>query len=94
VSGPTARLRLRVTPGSRRTGVLGRYGEAWKVGVTQAPEHGRANAAVVELLADTLGLAKGDVRLVTGGSSQDKVVEVRGLAAEEAERRLARGART
>jgi uncharacterized protein YggU (UPF0235/DUF167 family) len=48
----------------------------------------------VALLADTLGLARADVKLITGGSSRDKVVEVRGLDGEEAERRLGRGAKT
>jgi uncharacterized protein YggU (UPF0235/DUF167 family) len=91
VNAATARLKLRVAPGSRRAAVVGRYGDAWKVAVTQAPERDRANAAVLSLLAKALGLAAEDVRLIRGGASRDKVVEVRGLDAQEAERRLARG---
>ena len=54
-----------------------------------APERGRANADVARLLADELRLAPSDVRVVTGHTSRDKIVEVVGLSLEEAERRLA-----
>lgn len=86
---PTARLRLRVAPGARRSAVVGRHGESWKVSVAAAPERGRANDALVDLLAATLGLARPDVRVVSGGAARDKVVEVTGLSVEEAESRLA-----
>jgi uncharacterized protein YggU (UPF0235/DUF167 family) len=68
---------------------VGRLGDAWKLRVRSAPERGRANADVVRLLADELGLAPRDVRVVTGHTSRDKIVEVVGLSLEEAERRLA-----
>jgi uncharacterized protein YggU (UPF0235/DUF167 family) len=86
----TSRLRLRVIPGARNAGVVGRYGEAWKLRVTAAPEQGKANSAVLELLADTLAVPAASLRLVAGHASRDKTVEVSGLAADEAERRLAR----
>jgi len=44
---------------------------------------------VLSLLAATLGLARGDVKLVSGAGSRDKVVEVAGIPPEEADRRLA-----
>jgi uncharacterized protein (TIGR00251 family) len=84
----TVRLRLRVSPGARRAAVVGRYGDAWKVRVTAAPERGRANDDVVGLIADSLGVVRPDVRLVAGQSSRDKVVELSGITLEEAERRL------
>ncbi|MGZ8686827.1 MAG: DUF167 domain-containing protein [Gaiellaceae bacterium] len=84
----TVRLRLRVSPGATRAAVVGRYGDAWKVRVTAAPERGRANDDVVELIADSLGVVRPDVRLVAGLSSRDKVVELSGITFEEAERRL------
>lgn len=83
------RLRLRVTPGARRSEVVGRHGEAWKVRVAAAPERGRANAAVEELLARTLGVARGRVEVVGGHTVQDKVVAVEGVSAGDAERLLA-----
>ena len=87
---PTTRLRLRVSPGARRTELAGRYAEGWKVRVSAAPERGRANEAVVELLARRLGLDKHAVSVISGHAARDKVVELRGVGRLEAERRLAR----
>jgi uncharacterized protein len=82
-------LRLRVVPGSTRPGIVGRHGEGWKVRVAAAPERGRANEAVLELLAETLSLPRASVSLVSGSSSRDKIVELAGLAPDEIDRRLA-----
>jgi uncharacterized protein YggU (UPF0235/DUF167 family) len=79
-----------VIPGSGNPGVVGRYGVAWKLRVAAAPERGKANEAALELLSRTLGVATSDLRLVAGHGARDKTVEVTGLTAEEAERRLVR----
>jgi uncharacterized protein (TIGR00251 family) len=84
----SARLRLRVAAGSRRPGIAGRHGEGWKVRVAQPPEDGRANAAVVALLASTLELPQGAVSIVSGHAARDKIVAVDGIDAAEADRRL------
>ena len=83
------KLRVRVVPGSASAGVVGRHGDAWKIRVREAPERGRANDAVVELLAGTLALPRRDVRLVGGHGTRDKLVELTGLSADETDRRLA-----
>lgn len=70
------RLRLRVKPGARKTAILGVHGGALKIAVAAAPEKGKANRAVVALLADALGLNASEVTIVAGESSQDKVAEV------------------
>jgi uncharacterized protein (TIGR00251 family) len=85
----STRLQLRVAPGAGRAHVVGRHGDAWKVRVTAAPERGRANDAVAQLLAETLGLARRDVEIVSGRTARDKVVELTGIDADETERRLA-----
>ena len=86
---PTTRLRLRVAPGASAPGVVGRHGDSWKVRVAAAPERGRANDAVLELLAETLAVPRASVTLVSGGSSRNKVVELNGITLDEIERRLA-----
>ncbi|MGZ8782237.1 MAG: DUF167 domain-containing protein [Gaiellaceae bacterium] len=86
----TTRLRLRVAPGASRPGVVGRHGDAWKVRVAAPPEHGRANEAVLTLIAATLAVPRANVALVSGGGSRNKIVELTGIAPEEIERRLAR----
>lgn len=57
--------------------------------VAAAPEAGKANDAVVRLLADTLALPARDIEIVSGLSSRDKVVELAGIDHDETERRLA-----
>jgi uncharacterized protein (TIGR00251 family) len=84
----TTRLHLRVAPGAARTGVVGRHGAAWKVRVAAAAEAGKANDAVVRLLAETLRLPRRDVEIVSGHTARDKVAAVRGIDADETERRL------
>ena len=75
VAGGT-RLRLRVKPGARKTAIVGAHGGALKVAVATAPERGRANRAVVALLAEALGLPVSAVTIVSGETSQDKVAEI------------------
>jgi uncharacterized protein YggU (UPF0235/DUF167 family) len=58
------------------------------VRVTAPPERGRANQAVVRLLAERLGVPVSGLEVISGLSSRDKVVELRGLDTAEAERRL------
>jgi uncharacterized protein (TIGR00251 family) len=72
---------------------VGRHGDAWKVAVPAPPEAGKANEAVLRLLAETLGLARRDVELVAGRSGRDKVVSLTGIGEQEAERRLASAVR-
>jgi uncharacterized protein (TIGR00251 family) len=86
------RVSLRVAPGATRSGVIGRHGDAWKVRVTAPAEGGRANDAVVHLLADTLALPRASVTLVSGHSARDKIVELAGVEPEEIERRFASAA--
>lgn len=88
-AGDGVRLRLRVAPGARRDGVVGVHGGALKLAVRAVAEKGRANDAVLRLLADALGVALQDVVLVAGGGSRDKIVLVRGLDAPRARERLA-----
>ena len=83
------RLRLRVVPGSGTAGIVGRHGAAWKLRVREAPDRGRANDAVLELLAGALSLPRRDIRLVSGHGVRDKVVDLAGITAEETERLLA-----
>ncbi len=85
----STRLTLRVSPGAARSAVVGRHGAGWKVRVAAPPEDGKANDAVVKLLAATLALHERDVRIVSGRASRDKTVALAGLRPEEIERRLA-----
>ena len=88
----STRLRLRVSPGARSAGVVGRHGEGWKVRVAAPPEGGRANEAVVRLLADAVSLPRDAVTLVSGHGARDKIVQLAGLDSTQVERRLSTAA--
>ena len=80
------RLKLRVTPKSRADEIVGvRADGALQIRVSAAPEDGKANKAVIAVLAAALG-----VRLLGGKSSRDKWVDLDGIDAAELERRLGR----
>jgi uncharacterized protein (TIGR00251 family) len=89
----STRLRLRVAPGAQRPGVVGRHGEAWKVRVASPPEGGRANEAVLRLIAETLRVPRKAVTLVSGHGVRDKIVELAGIHPSQIEQRLASAAR-
>jgi uncharacterized protein len=72
--------------------VVGRYGDFWKVRVAAPPEQGRANEAVVALLADTLGMPRRNVAIVAGLGRRDKVLSLQGISTSELDRRLAAAA--
>lgn len=93
MDAPSARLRVRVAPGARRSEIVGRHGDAWRVRVTAAPERGRANDEVLDLLANALGLRRPQLKLVAGASSRDKLVELEGIGTGEAEALLERAGR-
>lgn len=79
--GVLVRLRLKVAPKASRDAITGWMGETLKLSVTAAPEKGKANQAVIGLLAQVLRLPKSAVRIVQGESSGNKCVELAGLDA-------------
>jgi uncharacterized protein len=81
-------LRVHVQPGAGRSAVVGRHGDALKVRVAAPPVEGRANDATRALLADALGLPEGEVELTGGQSSRAKRFRLKGIDAEEGEKRL------
>lgn len=82
------RLRLRVQPRASRTEVAGVHGDAIRVRLTAPPVDGAANEALVRLLAERLGVARGAVRLVAGAGGRTKVVEVEGIGPDTVRGRL------
>ena len=68
----TVLLHVRVQPKARANAVTGWRGEALRVSVTAAPEDGKANRAVIALLAETFDVAPSCISLVRGAASRDK----------------------
>ena len=69
---PEPLLHVRVQPKARANAVVGWRGETLRVSVTATPEDGKANRAVIALLAESLGVAATSISLVRGVSSRDK----------------------
>ena len=75
-------LSLKVQPKSSANRILGEHGGALKVSVTAAPEKGKANAAVIALLSETLGVPKSAIEIVRGETSRIKTVRIHGMTKE------------
>jgi uncharacterized protein (TIGR00251 family) len=78
-----ALLAVRAQPGAKRNAVLGEQAGALKVAVTAPPEDGRANAALVEMLRDWLGVKRSQVELAGGLTNRNKTFLIRGVTFEE-----------
>jgi uncharacterized protein (TIGR00251 family) len=83
-------LSVHVQPGARSTEVVGRHGEALKVRVAAPATDGRANEAVLVLVAKEFGLARDDVELVAGASSRRKRISLGDLTVVGARREVDR----
>jgi uncharacterized protein len=73
---------VRVIPRARKSEISGRRGDALLVRLAAPPIEGAANTALVELLADRLGLSVRVIRIISGERSRDKRVAVSGLTGE------------
>jgi hypothetical protein len=85
-------LAVRAQPGAKKTAILGVYGEGsaaqLKIAVQEPPIEGKANAALIAFLADTFGLAKNKVEIVSGELSRSKVFLLRGVSLEEVQTKV------
>ena len=80
---------MHALPGARRNGIVGAHDGRLKVAVTQAPEKGKANQAIIKTLADLLGLKRSRFELLSGATSSQKILLIRGLGPREIRERLA-----
>jgi uncharacterized protein (TIGR00251 family) len=75
------RFTVRVQPRASRSEIVGVHGDAMKIRLSAPPVDGAANEALVELIAEVLGVGRRAVRIVSGETSRSKVVEVEGVSA-------------
>ena len=75
-----ARIRLRVSPGAKRTSIEGAHGgDALKLRVAAPPVDGEANAEAERFLAERLGVRRSEVTVVQGAAGRDKTVRGAGV---------------
>jgi uncharacterized protein YggU (UPF0235/DUF167 family) len=82
-------MAVRAQPNARKNGVLGERAGALRVGVTVAPEKGKATAAIAEVLAKVLGCRASQVVLLSGETARDKRFLILELDPEALRERLA-----
>lgn len=73
---------VKAVPGASRDRIVGLLGDALKVQVSAAPEGGKANDRLCEVLAERLAVPKHAVQVVAGHGNPRKVVAVRGLSVD------------
>jgi uncharacterized protein (TIGR00251 family) len=76
-------LPIRAQPGAGRNALLGEHHGTLKVAVTQAPEKGKANKAVIEVLAKSLCIKRSQIELLSGETSQQKKFLIREISLAE-----------
>lgn len=86
--GEFACVHVLLQPRASRNEICGIVGSELKVRVTSPPVDDRANAQLVEFLAETAGLPRRDVAILKGHKSRRKTVGFKGLTPEELRRRL------
>lgn len=81
-------LEILATPGSSVSKVRNVHGSALKVAVRAAPERGKANDEIVEVLAKFFGVPRGSVAILSGETSRNKRVRITGLSIDSARERI------
>jgi len=82
-------LQIKATPNSARNEIQGWLGESLKVRVQAPPTDGKANDRLCAFIAEQLSLPKGAVTLVSGASSRQKRLSIRGLSDQQVRQRFA-----
>jgi len=75
-------ISIRVETRSSRPGVAGQYGDGLKVRLKSPPVEGRANRELIEILSDELNIPKSNVEIISGKTSKNKLVRLRGVGME------------
>lgn len=82
---------MRVHPNATRNELAGFSGGVLRVKVAAPPVKGKANKELIAFLAQKLGLSKGDLTILKGHTSRNKVISIAGLTREELNLRLSPG---
>ena len=81
-------ITIKAVPGASRDRIVGPLGDALKVQVSAPPEKGKANQAIVALIAKTLGVSARSVSVTRGGTTPRKTIQIAGRTIEDVRTRL------
>ncbi|MCA9277774.1 MAG: DUF167 domain-containing protein [Phycisphaerales bacterium] len=82
------RIRVKAVPGAKQDAIAGILGDRLKVRVSAAPEGGKANKAICELLARVLKCKPRDVEIISGHTNPEKLVRIQHATPADASRLL------
>jgi uncharacterized protein (TIGR00251 family) len=82
-------INVKAQPGGRKNEVRGEHAGALRISVTQAPEKGKANVAIVEVLCEALKLRRNQIDLIAGETNPRKKFRIREVTETELQERLA-----
>lgn len=85
------KVNVRVQPRASRNEIMRQEGDIWWIRLTAPPVEGKANAALIDYLADLLGMPKSNISIARGLTGRQKAVVIQGMAQEDVHGRL-RGA--
>jgi uncharacterized protein len=82
------RVQIHTQPGAKKTELMGLHGNAIKVRVHAPPVDGKANEELIRFLAETCGVSRSQVELVSGATGRSKSFVLRGLSVDQATKAL------
>ena len=81
-------ISVKAQPAAQRNAIVGTHAGMLKVAVTQAPDKGKANEAVADVMADQLELHRSQLQLISGATSRQKRFLVTGVSLDELQQRI------
>lgn len=83
-------LHIKAVPGASETAFAGMLNGRLKIRVAAPPEKGKANTAIIRLLASQLGINRKNIKLISGSTAPLKTLSIDGIPAEELMKKLFR----
>jgi uncharacterized protein len=80
---PSVRLNVYIQPRASKTELAGMHDGVVKIRIAAPPVENAANRALIDFVAQHLGIAKRSVRVLSGDTSRRKILELDGVTAEE-----------
>jgi len=76
---------VKVQPRSSKNEICGIYGDAVKIKLTSPPVEGEANESLINFLSKSLNISKGQIEIIGGHKSKNKLIKMRGVKRERIE---------
>ncbi|MDR4499179.1 MAG: DUF167 domain-containing protein [Candidatus Scalindua sp.] len=82
-------ISIKVQPNARKDKIIGEYGEQLKIAVTEQPEKGKANKAIIKIIAKWLNIKRAKIEIIGGYKSKDKEIFMRNILRKDIDKLVA-----